>query len=97
MIKKNLALTTSKTIHDWLEVFANDDILPQITIYLSPVDIARLMLISCKELGKVPVLAPILMYQLELRLPYHRQELLLYDSYMTVSYTHLTLPTTPYV
>ena len=72
MIKKNLALT----------VLANDDLLTKVTMTLSPVDIARLMLISCKELGKVPVLAPILMYQLELSLPYHHQELLLYDSYM---------------
>ena len=72
IIKKNLALT----------VLANVDLVTKVTMTLSPVDIARLMLISCKELGKVPVLAPILMYQLELRLPYHRQELLLYDSYM---------------
>jgi len=82
MIKKNLALTTSETTHNWLDVFDNNDILPQIIRLLSPVDFARLMLISCNQLCKVPVLAPILMYQLELRLPYHRQELLLYDSYM---------------
>ena len=80
MIKKYLASTTSKTIHDWLEVFANDDILPQITIYLSPVDIASIILISCKELRTIPVLAPILMHQLTSTTPYHHQELLLYDS-----------------
>ena len=82
MIKKQLALTTSETTHNWLDVFDNNDILPQIIMLLSPVAIARLMLISCKALGEIPVLAPILMYQLELRLPYHRQELLVYDSYM---------------
>ena len=82
MIKKQLALTTSETTHNWLDVFDNNDILPQIIMLLSPVAIARLMLISCKALGEIPVLAPILMYQLEFRRPYHLQELLLYDSYM---------------
>ncbi len=46
-MKKYLALTISeikhdKTTHDWLEIFANDDILPQIKIYLSPVEDTRL-------------------------------------------------------
>ena len=38
------------------------------------------MFMSCKALGKIPVLAPILMHQLTSTTPYHHQELLLYDS-----------------
>ncbi len=50
-MKKYLALITSEMTHDWLDLFANDDILHQITIYLSPVDTSR-FLISCKALDK---------------------------------------------
>ena len=84
-MKKHLALTTSKTTMDWppcLHCFVNVDLLTQVTRHLSPVDIARLILMSCKTLHNIPVLAPILMYQLELRLPYAPQELLLYKSLM---------------
>ena len=63
MIKKNLALT----------VLANVDLLTKVTMTLSPVDIARLMLISCKELCAIPVLATILMHQLTSTTPYQHQ------------------------
>ncbi len=82
-MKKHLALTRSKTTMDWppcLHCFVNSDLVTQVTRHLSPVDIARLILMSCKILHNIPVLAPILMYQLELRLPYAPQELLLYKS-----------------
>ena len=53
MIKKHLALTTSETRHDWLEVFANEDILSQITIYLNSVDYTRLAG-TCRDIRSVP-------------------------------------------
>ena len=77
MIKKQLALTTSETTHNWLDVFDNNDILPQIIRLLSPVAIARLMFMSCKALGEIPVLDLILKHQLTSTTPYNPLDILL--------------------